>query len=198
MPPSRRTPSLKGQILTCLLSVALAIIITTSFHPEPTFSEWRVGLPIGVQFAIAGVFATLCSVGAVIAVQLPYVQRLVRVPKVLQHIDLSGAMPWMVGLCAGVGEELLFRAALQPLVGLWIGAVIFAAAHVRTAALGSTSNTKRVAYILNIAIAGVVLGLVFEHLGLLAAVLIHATIDVVGLLVYRFLSTRLAPPSAAS
>ena len=50
---------------------------------------------------------------------------------------------------------------------------------------------------LSVAVAGVALGLVFEHLGLLAAVLIHATIDIVGLLVYRSLSVRSPQQSAA-
>jgi uncharacterized protein len=102
-----------------------------------------------------------------------------------------------VGLCAGVGEELLFRAALQPLVGLWIGAVIFAAAHIRTATLSSPSNVKRFSYLLNVAVAGVVLGLVFEHLGLVAAILVHATIDIVGLLVLRSSAATLVSRSAA-
>ncbi|MBZ9628689.1 CPBP family intramembrane metalloprotease [Psychroflexus sp. CAK1W] len=31
--------------------------------------------------------------------------------------------------CAGVGEEILFRGALQPLLGLWLAAVIFVILH---------------------------------------------------------------------
>ena len=197
MATSSRTPSLRGQLLTCLLLVALALIITTALHPKPLFSHWTVGQPIAMQLTIAGVFALLCTAGASIALRIPYLRRYVRVPDALQKIDLSGERPWVVGLCAGVGEELLFRAALQPLVGLWLGAILFAAAHMKTAALGSSSSWKRLAYILNVAVAGVALGLVFEHLGLLAAVLIHATIDIVGLLVYRSLSVRSPQQSAA-
>jgi len=197
MATSSRTPSLRGQLLTCLLLVALALIITTALHPKPLFSHWTVGQPIAMQLTIAGVFALLCTAGASIALRIPYLRRYVRVPDALQKIDLSGKRPWVVGLCAGVGEELLFRAALQPLVGLWLGAILFAAAHMKTAALGSSSSWKRLAYILNVAVAGVALGLVFEHLGLLAAVLIHATIDIVGLLVYRSLSVRSPQQSAA-
>jgi len=197
MATSSRTPSLKGQLLTCLLFVALALIITTAFHPKPLFSHWTVGQPIAMQLTIAGVFALLCTAGASIALRIPYLRRYVRVPDALQKIDLSGERPWVVGLCAGVGEELLFRAALQPLVGLWLGAILFAAAHMKTATLGSSSSWKRLAYMLNVAVAGVALGLVFEHLGLLAAVLIHATIDIVGLLVYRNLSVRSPQQNAA-
>ena len=197
MATSPRTPSLKGQLLTCLLFVALALIITVAFHPEPLFSHWTVGQPIEMQLTIAGVFAVLCGAGASIALRIPYLRKSLKVPEALQKIDLSGESPWIIGLCAGVGEELLFRAALQPLVGLWLGAVVFAAAHIGTATLGSSSRPKRLAYMLSVAVAGAALGLVFEHLGLLAAVLIHATIDIVGLLVYRSLSVRSPQQSAA-
>ena len=197
MPESRRAPSLKGQIITCLLFVALAFIITFAFHPEPTFSKWKVGMPLGVQFGVALIVAAALSIGAIIALQFPRLRRLVRVPEALNSIDLSGEKPWIVGLCAGIGEELLFRAALQPLVGPWFGALIFAAAHVRTAMLGSASNVKRAAYMLNVAVAGLALGLVFEHIGVIAAVLIHATIDIVGLLVFRTWSIHHTPKSAA-
>ena len=197
MATSPRTPSLKGQLFTCLLFVALALIITVVFHPEPLFSHWTVGRPIEMQLTIAGVFAALCGAGASIALRIPYFRKSLKVPEALQKIDLSGKRPWIFGLCAGVGEELLFRAALQPIIGLWLGAVVFAAAHIRTATLASSSRPKLLAYMLSVAVAGVALGLVFEHLGLLAAVLIHATIDVVGLLVYRSLSVRSPPQSGA-
>ena len=197
VPQSRRAPSLKGQVRTCLLFVALALLITFAFHHEPTFSEWKVGLPLEVQFGVALTFAAVLTLGAIIALQFPRLRALVRVPEALNSIDLSGGKPWIISLCAGIGEELLFRAALQPLVGLWFGALIFAAAHVKTDMLGSASNTTRAAYMLNVAFAGLALGLVFEHIGLFAAVLVHATIDIVGLLVFRTLSTHNTPKSAA-
>jgi uncharacterized protein len=197
MSPSTRTPSLKGQVFTCLLFVALAVVITVAFHPNPWFSEWRVGLPVGAQLLAGGVFAAASFIGAAIVLHIPRVRRLVPVPEVLRNIDLSGAKPWVVGFCAGIGEEMLFRAALQPLLGIWLGAVIFAAAHVRTAMLGSKLTSKRIAYMLNVAIAGIALGLAFEHFGLLATILIHATIDVTGLLVYRSLSVDRSVQSMA-
>lgn len=35
----------------------------------------------------------------------------------------------LLSVCAGVGEELLFRAGLQPLLGPWITSVMFVALH---------------------------------------------------------------------
>jgi hypothetical protein len=179
------------------LFVALAIATTALLHPSPLFAQWSYGKPLAVQLWSALAFAMLCGAAGVVVVLTPGLRRRVRTPEGLHQIDLSGARPWVVGLCAGVGEELLFRAALQPLVGLWIGSAIFAAAHVRTATLGGPSLVKRLAYLLNVAAAGVALGLVFQHLGLAATILIHATIDVVGLLVLRSSASQSAQASAA-
>ena len=196
MPPSPRTPSLKGQVLTCLLFAAIAVAITAFMHPSPKFAEWQTGQPIGVQLSVSAAFAALCSLLAIVVLRVPALRKFVKVPEALRSIDLSGAKPWVVGLGAGVGEELLFRAALQPLVGLWIGAAIFAAAHARTARLGSASIAKQLAYLLNVALAGVALGLIFQHVGLAAAILIHAAIDVVSLMALRSLASDRTPSTA--
>ncbi len=118
--------------------------------------------------------------GAFVALRLPFVVRRVKLPSALAAIDLSGYKPLLIGLAAGVGEELLFRAALLPLLGLWVSSALFAVAHLRTAQLAATRG-QRVAYIANTFAAGVVLGLVFVHVGLLAAIGVHAIIDIVGL-----------------
>ncbi|MCA3222475.1 MAG: CPBP family intramembrane metalloprotease [Burkholderiales bacterium] len=185
MRASARTPSLKGQFKTCLLFIALAIGITLWLHPAPVFLQWSTGIPMREQFALAAVFAALCAAGAVIALKLPSIRDRIPVPPVLRDTDLSGARPLAIGLLAGVGEEALFRAALQPLIGLWAASIVFAAAHLRTAALGAASHAKRGLYLLNVALGGVGLGLVFEHAGLVAAILFHATIDIAGLFVLR-------------
>lgn len=60
MAKTPRAPSLTGQVLTCVLFAALAVILIAVFHPEPKLSAVRVGMAAGVQLAIAGVFAAAC------------------------------------------------------------------------------------------------------------------------------------------
>ncbi|MFN9573180.1 MAG: CPBP family intramembrane glutamic endopeptidase [Betaproteobacteria bacterium] len=200
MTASRRTPSVKGQAMTCLLFIALAIGITRWLHPTPGFSLWSTGMPVWEQVALAGAFAALCAAGAITALRLPGIRDRIPVPPALRDMNLSGARPLAIGLFAGAGEEVLFRASLQPLIGLWAAAVVFAVAHLRTAALGAESYPKRALYLLNVVLAGVALGLVFEHIGLVAAILIHATIDVTSLLVLNRIMVRhgRAPARAAA
>lgn len=195
MPSKPKVPTIRGQLLTCALMSALATAITLVGHSAPKATALVVGLPFWHQLIVSFAFAA-CAVGAAsIALAVPRLRRAMPVPSGMQAIDLSGSKPIQIGLAAGVGEELLFRAALQPLVGLWLASAIFAIAHIRTAAFAD-STVKKVAYLANVFLAGVALGLVYQYVGLLAAILIHAVIDVVSLAsVHRLKGQALVTPA---
>jgi len=81
-----------------------------------------------------------------------------------------------LSLASAVGEELLFRAALLPALGVWPSALLFGAAH------GFFRAPYRAwsAYATGM---GVVLGLLTQATGtILAAVVLHASINYVSLL----------------
>lgn len=42
---------------------------------------------------------------------------------------LRPGQAWVLALASGIGEEALFRGALQPVVGLWLATLLFALAH---------------------------------------------------------------------
>jgi membrane protease YdiL (CAAX protease family) len=94
----------------------------------------------------------------------------------MRGLKLTGMQVVAISSAAGLGEEILFRAALQPLMGLWLAAALFAIAHIRSAALAD-SKFKKVVYLLNVCVIGVGLGLVFQFLGLLTAIATHSIID---------------------
>ena len=50
---------------------------------------------------------------------------------------------------------------------------MFAIAHIRTATLGTQVRWKQLGYMINVFFAGIALGLVYEYVGLLAAILIQ-------------------------
>ncbi|MCM8532990.1 MAG: CPBP family intramembrane metalloprotease [Lentisphaeraceae bacterium] len=47
----------------------------------------------------------------------------------IQSLNLSFPQCFFLSLCAGVGEELFFRVALQPQFGLWVTSILFVAIH---------------------------------------------------------------------
>jgi membrane protease YdiL (CAAX protease family) len=81
----------------------------------------------------------------------------------LGNFDTVGE--WFVlALAAGIGEELLFRGALQPVFGLWATSLIFAIAHIQ---YGFTAATVLIFAI------GVVLGFVRRRYSTTTAIFVH-------------------------
>jgi len=97
---------------------------------------------------------------------------------------LSLAEIALLAVASGIGEELFFRGALQPRVGLVAASLLFGAAHLvptRPLALWS----------LFAAAAGLLFGLLFERTGnLVAPVVAHVAVNALNL---RWLVRRHAP-----
>jgi hypothetical protein len=81
-------------------------------------------------------------------------------------LGLGGGL--LLGVSAGVGEELAMRGALQPRLGLVFTAVVFAALHVHYSWIG----------IGTILLLGVVLGAIRERTSTTIAILVHTIYDI--------------------
>jgi CAAX protease family protein len=84
---------------------------------------------------------------------------------------LGGAL--VLGLSAGIGEELLFRGAVQPRLGLLLTAALFAIGHLQ---YGLSIAT------LEVFVIGLALGLVRKRTSTTVCILIHAAYNTVGML----------------
>jgi hypothetical protein len=94
--------------------------------------------------------------------------------------DLSLAASILLGVSAGVGEELLVRGALQPRAGLFWASVLFAAGHVQYTWFG----------MLTILLLGVLLGIVRARTNTTTAIMVHALYDIIAVI-----SANAAPAS---
>lgn len=171
---------LARQAATCALFCVAAFAVMTWRHPADLLADARTGLPLQLQAALvlAATFAAWMAVRCALA--WPAIRRRLQVPPALRQLDLSAPRPLQIALCAGIGEELLFRAALLPALGLLLSSTLFALAHGRTALL-APSRRARWLYMAQTLVAGLCLGLVFQHLGLLVAIGLHVLIDWAGL-----------------
>ncbi len=86
-------------------------------------------------------------------------------------VSLPGAAT--IGLSAGIGEEILFRGALQPRLGIPLTAFLFMIVH---AQYGFTPA------LLQILVVGVVLGLVRKHVNTTATIIIHTLFNATSVL----------------
>lgn len=62
--------------------------------------------------------------------ELPFFEKaLTDYKNILGGFQINWWHAFFLSVCAGVGEEIFFRGALQPLLGIWITAVFFVAIH---------------------------------------------------------------------
>jgi membrane protease YdiL (CAAX protease family) len=73
----------------------------------------------------------------------------------------------LLGVCAGLGEELAMRGALQPRLGLIATAFLFSILHVQYSWVG----------ILTIFVLGITLGVIRDRTSTTVAILVHAIYD---------------------
>ncbi|MBQ1764549.1 MAG: CPBP family intramembrane metalloprotease [Aquincola sp.] len=186
------TLRLGRQAATCALFCALALAVMAWRHPDDWLADTRTGWPLPAQLALAAAATAAAWLLILIVRRSPRWRQRVPVPSSMQGLDLSGYRPLAVALLAGIGEELLFRAALLPAVGLLGSSALFALAHARTALLAGPGWGLRSLYLAQTLLAGLALGLVYLYLGLLVAVVLHVLIDWVGLSLMAARSNELA------
>lgn len=78
----------------------------------------------------------------------------------------------LVGVAAGVGEEVLFRGALQPRLGIVFTTIIFGAMHVNYALSFS---------LLSVLIVGIALALLRKYTNTTTSIVTHSAVDIIGL-----------------
>jgi hypothetical protein len=81
----------------------------------------------------------------------------------------------LLGLSAGIGEEITLRGALQPKLGITLTSLLFAALHVQYSWYG----------MLSILVFGLILGMIRQRSSTTAAILVHALYDLIAVAASR-------------
>lgn len=88
-------------------------------------------------------------------------------------IPLNYGVITFLSICAGVGEEIFFRAGLQPIIGLWITSFIFVALHGYFSL--KSSSLSWYGLLMLMIIAG--FGYMYRYLGLISVMTAHSLFD---------------------
>lgn len=93
--------------------------------------------------------------------------------KMLKDLHFTWLDITFLSLCAGIGEEILFRGCMQYYAGIWITSVVFVAIH----GYLNPKNWRLSVY--GIYMTTVILGLsyIFEEAGMIFAICAHFAID---------------------
>ena len=90
-------------------------------EPQNVKISWiMAGVCFGVAYAL---FALLCMSAPVFR-EMP-----TRIEQIVRNMQLNVWECLFLSLCAGVGEEFLFRSGVQFYLGPWITSVLFVAIH---------------------------------------------------------------------
>lgn len=144
---------------------------------EDSIEEFLMGqYPISIQILTGVFYGIFCGYVAWYIVSRKFMKSITnKYAKILGRFKLSVYDVWFISFCAGVGEELFFRGGLQPLLGIWITAIVFVAIH------GYLNPTNW-----RISIYGVImiflmagLGYLTEEVGIISAMSAHMIIDVI-------------------
>lgn len=154
----------------------IALLIFYFLHDDSLITAFKHGFSVPIQLV------TGLGVGALAALLIIWSAGRPPVSDVLHDFylvrEISGTKfstfdRIQLSFFAGTGEELLFRGAVQPLLGIWITSAIFVAIH------GYFKFRKVGHWIFGALMFGLsmLLGLLFEHAGLIAAMTTHAVYD---------------------
>jgi len=130
----------------------------------------QTGIGIGVGLVLAAIVYVVIGRSPVREIISEY-----SVFKSLSKTDFSFFDNAQISLFAGAGEELLFRGALQPLLGNTITSVIFIGIH----GYFKFNKTGHIVFGAMMFTLSFTLGLLFDHVGLITAMIAHTVYDVV-------------------
>ena len=136
-------------------------------------SQVAAGILVGAGFAIGA--------GMLFLRAPAFADGRAKAREVFRSARLSSMELTLMAVGAGVGEELLFRAALQPLLGLWLSTVLFTAVHYWVPVKG----LARAMYAVFLFAVSLALGQLLVLGGLLAAMTAHAVVDLILLFLLR-------------
>ncbi len=133
---------------------------------EAIWFQLILGLPAGLVGALGARF--IVSRKFMSGVRLRYA-------RMFKNLRLNWSEIIFISMCAGVGEELLFRGVLQPMWGIWITAIVFVAIH----GYLNPRDWRISVYGLYMTLIIAGLGYMTERFGIWSAVVAHMLIDVI-------------------
>lgn len=131
-----------------------------------------------IQIGIGLVAGTLFGAAGLWMARLPSFKKILdeyAIIRQIKQMDLSVNEMVYVSLIAGISEEILFRGAIQPVLGIWFTSILFIGVH----GYIRMQSTKHALYSFYTFLLSTMLGALFIYLGLISAIIAHFIYDVI-------------------
>lgn len=184
---SEQIPSRELLILSILSTTAyllLALLIYRYAREGSLKTAFEHGYPVTIQLLI-GIASGATAAGIIgFIIRRPPVSDILHdfyIVDMVSNLRLTPFDRIQLSAFAGVGEELLFRGAIQPLLGVWVTSFIFIGIH------GYFKFKSIGHFLFGTMMFGLsmMLGYMFEFTGLISAMSAHAIYDVIMLQLVR-------------
>ncbi|MDG5767805.1 CPBP family intramembrane metalloprotease [Balneolales bacterium ANBcel1] len=165
-------------LASLVVYAGLAWVLVRFFHDAPPAAMFQHGFPWPVQLVVGatlGVLAALVISRIMFRTAFSSILKDYAIVQMLSEMRLSRFDRLQISLFAGAGEELLFRGAIQPLLGIWVTSFLFVALH----GYFRFHSIRHVLFGVIFFALSVGLGWLFQWAGLLAAMAAHAAYDYV-------------------
>jgi membrane protease YdiL (CAAX protease family) len=165
-------------LLSFLFYLSLSLLLIYFFHEGGFAAIFEQGYSITVQMAIglsAGIAAALVVMFLSSRSPIADVLDDFALFRVIANTKFSPFDRVQISLFAGAGEEILFRGAIQPILGIWVTSIIFIAIH----GYFKFKSIGHILFGLMLFSLSMMLGVLYEVSGLISAMAAHAIYDLV-------------------
>lgn len=159
-----------------VIYILIALLLYQYFHDTPLGIVLFEGMPVWQQLGIGILFGMIAATIVGYISYQPPVAEIIRDFTIIDFVLNTRFTLFdrtQISLVAGISEEILFRGAIQPLMGVWWTSVLFVALH------GYFLFKSPVHIMLGIMMfaLSVGLGYLFIWSGLIAAIVAHIVYD---------------------
>lgn len=165
-------------IASMLIYISLTLLLARYVHEASFISLFQHGITYPVQL-LTGVIFGLIAAGIIFRLMfqtaLSGILKDYVIVNLLSGMHLSRFDRTQVSVFAGIGEELFFRGALQPVIGIWLTSLLFVALH----GYFKFRSWKHIVFGLLMFLLSIGLGVLYERAGLVAAMTAHVVYDYV-------------------
>ncbi len=159
---------------TLIVLGGAGILIIYYFLDTPVDVFMRGQKPYYMQIPIGLFFGYISAKAAWAIVNQPFLKDVKDFFRNIFHpLNLNKLEILLISVCAGIGEEIFFRGAIQPMLGVWVTAMLFVFLH----GYITPFNLPLTVYGIYMTVVIGVMGLMFINLGIITAISAHIMID---------------------
>jgi hypothetical protein len=182
-----RNSLIKLSIFTLLGFPAIGLVIHLFFTNNPFISIFISKSNLLIEVLVGGITGLIIGYLGWEIIKMKFMKPVLdKYKNMITSSEIDLQLIFFISFCAGVGEEILFRGVIQPLIGVWITSLIFVAIH----GYLNPTNWRISIYGIYLTLSIALIGYLSNWLGLCTAIAAHMIIDVI--LFYKLKGIKLS------